>query len=101
MKKFDFKHIAFHALLGLYFIWLIVFGTLLVLAVNNIINNGSPEIAKLLLIWISLNFIMGICLFIVLRLFRNRTILGRIILYTFTGIAIAALVIVITLMSGS
>lgn len=92
MKKIDLKHIAFHVLVGLYFIWLVVFGTLIVITLNNAINNSNPDFIKLLLLWMSLNFIMGILLFIVLRLFRNSTLLGRIINSSFYCIFAIALI---------
>lgn len=94
MKNYDLKHIAFHVLVGLYFIWLVVFGVLLGIAINNILVSNNNDIARLLLVWISLNFIMGTSLFVVIQLFRNRTLLGRVILFSYGCMALAAVLTV-------
>jgi hypothetical protein len=99
MKNYDLKHIAFHVLVGLYFIWFCVFGVLLTTAGKNVFVSGSPNIANLLLVWISLNFIMGIPLFIVLQLYKNRSLLNRIIQYSFYGIASIAVCIVFLILN--
>jgi len=99
MKNYDLKHIAFHVLTGLYFIWLLVFGVLLSMSLNHTFGAGNPQLSKIYLVWIFLNFIMGTSIFMVLRLFRNRTLLGRIIRYSFWAVIIAAVITVFLIMS--
>jgi hypothetical protein len=91
MKNYDLKHLAFHILVGLYFIWIIVFCILLSLTLSNALSNGNADFTRMLLVWVFLNFIMGISIFMVLRLFRNKSLLGRIIPYSFGTVAVAAL----------
>ena len=99
MKNYDLKHIAFHVLVGLYFIWLLLFCILLSIAINNVLESKNPDIAGLLLLWISLNFVMGTLLFVVIQLFRNRSLLGRVILYSYGGLTVAAVITVFFIMN--
>jgi len=99
MKNYDLKHIAFHVLVGLYFIWLLLFCILLSIAINNVLESKTPDIAGLLLLWISLNFVMGTLLFVVIQLFRNRSLLGRVILYSYGGLTVAAVITVFLIMN--
>jgi len=92
MKNYDLKHIAFHVLVGLYFIWLMVFAVLLSMGLGHANSNGSIELSKVYLLWIFLNVFMGTSMFIVLRLFRNKTLLGKIITYSYCIAVIAAAV---------
>lgn len=99
MKNYDLKHIAFHTLIGLYFIWLCVFCILIYIAANTIIQNGGAGVAKLFLVWVSSNFVMGTALYMVLRLFRNRTLLGKVIMYSYCATAVATLVVVVFMLN--
>lgn len=86
---------AFHVLVGIYFLWLIVCGFLLVMA---FLNEGSQKTATLhdvFKLWIFLNLFMGFVLFTVIRLFKNKTILNKVILFTFIFIVIAAIATVV------
>jgi len=91
MKNYDLKHISYHVLVGLYFIWLPVFGILLCMALNSILGDGDAGLAKIFVVWISLNLIMGTSLFAVLQLYRNRSLAAKIIWYTYGTIVIVAL----------
>jgi hypothetical protein len=85
MKNFDFKHIAFHVLTALYFIWLPVFGILLYMALNNtnVTGNGSSGVANLLLLWVFLNLITGTAVFTVIQLFKSKNLVARFIFYSY------------------
>jgi cell division protein FtsW (lipid II flippase) len=94
MKKFDSKHMAFHVLVGLYFIWIVVFGILMYMALKNVYSNENIVLSQLFMKWIFLNLIMGSALFMVIRIFRNQTVLNKIIFYLYVFMAIAAIVTV-------
>ncbi|RWX00852.1 hypothetical protein [Flavobacterium cerinum] len=94
MKKFDSKHMAFHVLVGLYFIWIVVFGVLMYVAIKNVYGQENIVLSQLFMKWIFLNLVMGSALFIVIRIFKNRTILNKIIFYSYILMAIAAIVTV-------
>ena len=91
MKNYDLRHVAYHVLVGLYFMWLVVFGILLSMALNHTFAEGHTQLSKVYPVWICLNFIMGTSVFIVLRLFRNRTFLSKVINYSFYMVIIAAI----------
>ncbi|MDV6167932.1 hypothetical protein R1T16_05815 [Flavobacterium sp. DG1-102-2] len=95
MRKIDNRHIVFHVLVALYFLWMAVFGSLLGMALFNAYGNADAVLASLFTNWIFTNFIMGLILFLVIRLFRNRTLLDKIILYTYFFMAISAIVVVL------
>lgn len=96
MKKIDSRHLAFHVVVALYFIWILVFGTLLGMAlVNAFGTNANPAVGMLFMEWISTNLVMGSALFIVIRLFRNRTLLDKIVLYSYCLMAVVAVGVVI------
>jgi len=99
MKNYDFKHVAYHVLVGLYFIWFTVFSVLLSMALNHTFAHGNPQLSKVYPVWICLNFIMGTSVFIVLRLFRNRKVLSKVINYSFYIVIIAAIATVFYIMS--
>ncbi|PZR19454.1 MAG: hypothetical protein DI539_14005 [Flavobacterium psychrophilum] len=95
MRKIDSKHIAFHVLVGLYFIWMAVFSILMGMALTNTYGNATnPYLTNVFVQWIYLNLIMGSALYISIRLFRNRTLLDKIILGSFVFMIIAAVVVV-------
>lgn len=99
MKKFDSRHIAFHTLIALYFIWIIVFGVLLGMALANAYGRQDTILTFLFTKWIFMNLIMGSALYIVIRLFRNRTILDKIIFWSFIFMAVASIVIMVIIES--
>ena len=96
MKTYDIKHIAYHVLVGLYFIWLPVFSILLGMALHTTFIAGNLPLARIFLVWIFLNLIMGSALFIVIRLFSYRSRTGRVVLFTF--VAMAAICLATTLL---
>jgi len=93
MKTYDVKHIAFHVLVALYFIWLPVFAVLLCLAFNDTLNTASLSLSKIFLTWIFLNLIMGSALFFVIQLFQKKNLLNKIIRYSFVSMAVIAVAI--------
>ncbi|MXN89917.1 hypothetical protein GR160_01645 [Flavobacterium sp. Sd200] len=99
MKNLDLKHLAFHVLVGLYFIWLAVFGILLYITFDSILANSNENASRLLLMWVSLNFVMGTSIYMVIRLFRNRTVLAKVIFYSYAVVAIIAVATVFLLLN--
>lgn len=95
MKKFDSKHLAFHVLVALYFIWIIVFGVLMYMAIANAYGPANKNLTQLFTEWIFLNLIMGSVLFMVIRVFRNRTVLNKIILFSYILMALASIITVV------
>ena len=95
MKKVDSRHIAFHTLVGLYFIWIVVFGALMVMAVANAYGRHDAVLALLFTKWIFMNLVMGSALYIVIRMFRNRTLLDRIVFWSFIVLATASIIVVV------
>lgn len=95
MPRIDYKHIAFHVLVALFFIWAAVFGALVTLSLTNTLGGANTAIDELFLPLMGLNLLMGTVLVIVIRLFRNRSLLNKIITYTFGVITAASLVAVI------
>ena len=93
MKKFDSRHLVFHILVSLYFIWMVVFCILLGMAMFNTSKNADVTLAALFMQWIFTNFIMGSVLFLVIRLFRNRTLLDKIILYSYCFMALTSIAV--------
>jgi hypothetical protein len=91
MKRFDVKHIAYHVLVGVYFVWLFVFAALITMTLVNAMGTANRELSKVLVMWILFNLVMGTVLFIVIRLFKNYGLLSRIILYTYYFMAAAAI----------
>ncbi|MFP9113763.1 hypothetical protein ACLI1A_07455 [Flavobacterium sp. RHBU_3] len=95
MKQIDAKHLAYHTLLGMYFLWLAVFSTLLGLFVNNVLEHNFGQICKLLLLWILLNSVIGTSLYMVIRLFSKKGWLYRFVLFSYI-VAIVVCVAAIT-----
>lgn len=83
MKKLDVRHIAYHVLVGIYFVWLIVFGTLITMALVNAFSSGNNELGKVFVVWMFFNLIMGTVLYLVIRLFRKENTLYKVIFYTY------------------
>jgi hypothetical protein len=71
MNKIDYRHIAYHVLLALYFIWLLVYTILIVTSLYNTFGAGNYELTRLSLLLIFFNLVMGTALCIVIRLFKK------------------------------
>lgn len=94
MKKIDSRHLVFHIAVALYFIWMVIFALLLGMALFNVFGrNPNPSLGLFFIEWISTNLIMGSTLFAVIRLFRNRTLLDKIVLYSFCVMAAAGVAV--------
>lgn len=89
MKEIDVKHLAYHVLVALYFIWLAIFSVLVVFALNSTLSAVNPDLTKILLLWLLLNIVIGSTLFFVIRLFNSNRVIYRIILYTYFTMVIA------------
>lgn len=101
MRKIDGKHLAFHVLVALYFIWIVVFGVLIGMALANSFGIDNPALADAFRTWIVLNFFMGCALFVVIRMFRYTTILVRIVTYSYIFIALAGIATVVILAANT
>lgn len=99
MHKFDYKHIAFHVLVALFFIWFAVFSVLLGLSLTNALTNSYNGINNIMLPLILLNVLMGTTLFVVIKLFRNRGVLNKVIAWCYGCIAAISVVAVIIIKS--
>ncbi|KOS05919.1 hypothetical protein AM493_07645 [Flavobacterium akiainvivens] len=95
MKNYDVKHIAYHVLVAIYFIWFAVFAILLSLALNNYYGVANLQLSKLLLTLIGLNLFMGTALFLVLQQFRKQTVLARVLFYGYFFLTSASLTTVL------
>jgi len=95
MKRYDVRHIAFHVLIGIYFVWFFVFAALIAMALMNVLGHGNPALSPVFMLWMFLNLVMGTALFIVIRLFRQETVLNRIVLYTYFLMAAATVTTVL------
>ncbi|MFL9843863.1 hypothetical protein [Flavobacterium rhizosphaerae] len=98
MKKYDFRHIAFHVLVALYFIWLLVFALLLAMFLSNTFGGGDIRLEKIFMTWIFVNIIMGSAVFIVIQLFKNNGLLNRVIRFTYIGTVVASVSIILATM---
>ena len=94
MRKIDSKHVAFHTLVALYFMWVVVFGVLMGMALANAYGPHDITLMFVFTKWIFMNLIMGSVLYIVIRLFRNRTMLDKIVFWSFIFMAMASIVVV-------
>ncbi|TRW23295.1 hypothetical protein FMM05_13945 [Flavobacterium zepuense] len=101
MKNYDVKHIAFHVLVALYFIWLPVFAVLLCLALNDTLTTASLSLSKIFLTWIFLNLIMGSALFFVIQLFQKKNLLNKIIRFSFIAIAVVSVTITLVIVGNA
>jgi hypothetical protein len=95
MRELDIKHVAYHVLVGLYFIWLPIFAVLLALTINSTLYMGNMELSKILLLWMFLNLVIGTSLFAVIRLFGKRQKLGKVIVYSYYVMAAASVTTVL------
>ena len=92
MKKIDFKHAAFHAVVAVYFLWLIVFTILVSMSLSNALNNINPQLNGVFLLWILLNLFMGTVLFIVIKLFKNKGVINKVITASYVFMFVAGVV---------
>ncbi|MCO6148459.1 hypothetical protein [Flavobacterium sp. NRK1] len=96
MRKIDSRHLVFHILVALYFIWMVVFAILLGMAVYNTYGNrANSSLSMLFRDWILTNLVMGSVLFMVIRMFRNRTLLDKIIFYSFCFMGTASIIVLL------
>lgn len=96
-KKIDYKHITYHIIIALYFLWLIIFITLLTITLVNIFNVLDSKVASTLTSLIIFNVLMGAALYLVFRLYNTTSRIARIINYTFiTVMIITALTIAVS-----
>ncbi len=95
MNKIDYKHIAFHTIVAFYFIWFIVFTILNIMALINVFGEMNTLLNDMLTTLIVLNMFMGTALFLVFKLFRNKSVLDKIIKYTFGAVAVLSVTTVL------
>lgn len=101
MKKFDYKHAAFHVLIALYFIWALVFMVLISMAVITVSGTAaSAELVSMLMIWIFFNLIIGTALFLVIRLFRNSSLVNKVVFYVYFVLASLSVATVLYIRQG-
>ncbi len=98
--KIDKRHIAFHVLTALYFIWLLLYISLVVITLLNVFGSADASLAAVLEIWLMLNFIMGAMLFIVISFYKNRSPLFTFIMYSFGSITVTAILTLILNKTG-
>ncbi|MBF01486.1 hypothetical protein [Flavobacterium coralii] len=87
MSRLDYKHTAFHILIAVYFIWFAITGTLIGMALINLYDTGNTDLNPAFTAMLLLNLVMGTVLFAVIRLFRNRTLLGKVVKYSYVFMA--------------
>lgn len=90
MNKIDLKHIAFHIIIALYFIWFIVFIILNIITIVGSYKNINSDVSNSLSNLITLNLIMGTALYIVIRMFRKHTRLTKTIKYSYLFIVLTS-----------
>lgn len=95
MRDLDVKHLAYHVLVGLYFIWLPLFVILIALTLNSVFYTENTQLHRILLLWILLNLIIGTSLYAVIRLFGRKEKLGRVITYSYFVMAAACVTTVL------
>jgi hypothetical protein len=98
MKNYDVKHIAYHALVAIYFIWFLVFAMLLAVSLGNYYGEHNRQLTKILMAWIFLNLVMGTALFIVIQQFRKQTALSRVIVFGYFLMVAASVTVVLILL---
>lgn len=97
MRKLDVRHAAFHVLVAVYFLWVIVIGILVAMAMYNYINTLDAGLNQVFFNWIIYNFLTGTLLFAVIRMFRQNKKLNRFILYSYTfmlGVSVTTLLMI-------
>jgi hypothetical protein len=99
MKTYDIKHIVYHVLVAIYFIWFIVFGILQVFALHSFYEGFNLQLKKILFTWIFLNLFMGTALFIVIWQFGRKAMLWRIIFYAYWFMLASSVTTVLIIMS--
>ncbi|QYJ68293.1 hypothetical protein [Flavobacterium litorale] len=91
MGRLDYKHIAFHIIVAFYFIWLLVFIALVVLTLVNFFSIMDTTLNNMLTTMIVLNLFMGTALYLVFKLFRNKSVLNKVVKYSFGFISVVSL----------
>nr|WP_322624605.1 hypothetical protein [uncultured Flavobacterium sp.] len=99
MKQIDAKHLAYHVLIALYFIWLPVFAILLGMAVNSAVLQTDFSMGGVLLLWMSLNLVIGTSLYFVIRLFEKHGMLYRFISYSYYFLALLSVTVVVLIVN--
>lgn len=94
MKKLDYRHLTFHILIALYFIWFTVFAILLVSALSNVVQIAGMQLGSIFLQLILFNLIMGTALYIVIKMFREKGLLTKLVHYSYMVLAVGSLVTV-------
>ena len=94
-KKVDRRHIAFHILVAVYFIWAVIFSALIGMTIANFFSKVSAGIVPILETWLLLNFVMGSVLFMVIKLFRQKVVIMKAVRWSYFSLAIAATAVVI------
>ncbi|MFL9836366.1 hypothetical protein ABS768_02580 [Flavobacterium sp. ST-75] len=97
MRKLDVKHAAFHVLVAVYFLWVIVIGVLVAMAMYNYINTVDAGLNQVFFKWIIYNFLTGTMLLAVIRMFRQNKNLKKVILYSYTfmlGVSVTTLLMI-------
>ncbi|NDI98187.1 hypothetical protein GWA97_03780 [Flavobacterium sp. LaA7.5] len=97
MNKIDYKHIAFHTIVAFYFIWFIVFTILNIMALVNFFGEMNNVLNDMLMTLILLNFFMGTALLLVFKLFRSKSILDKIIKYSFGAMSVLSVTTVLVI----
>lgn len=97
MKEIDYKHIAFHIIIALYFIWLVVFSTLVVMILINTFQAANSDLNNIFATMLLLNVLMGTALYLVFRLFKAKSLVSKIINYSYgilMFLSVATLIII-------
>lgn len=88
----DKKHVAFHVLVAVYFIWALVFSALIGLAVANTYGMENPQMSIILGNWLLANLAMGSLLYIVIKMFRYKTTLLKAITVSYFVLATISII---------
>lgn len=88
MKNYDLKHIAFHVLVILYFVWFVVYSVLIGMGLLNVYNIKNDSLENVLLLMILFKFISGSLLFLIISYFKSKTTLTKVIRCSYILISI-------------
>lgn len=99
MRQIDAKHLAYHTLIALYTIWLTVFSVLLGITIYTQLFYTGNALDRILLLWISLNFVIGTSLFFVLRLFGKYGMLQKFIFYSYLTLLLSSVAIIFLILN--
>ena len=90
-RHIDKKHIAFHVLVAVYFIWALIFCALLGMAIASY-TTRQAGVANVLGNWLLANLLMGSLLYLVIKMFRHKS--GVLKAITISYFALATLSII-------